>query len=65
MTMLHRIKPDIQIVTGIDKIEELTPDFWKKYLEKFAENIVLAPKYAHETSYIGEDALPLKQKKDG
>lgn len=62
LTMLHRIKPDIQIVTGIDKIEELTPDFWKKYLEKFAENIVLAPKYAHETSYIGGGCPPIETK---
>ena len=28
---LHRIKPDVQIVVAIDKLEDLTIDFWQNY----------------------------------
>lgn len=57
---LHRIKPDIQIAMSIDKIEDLTVDFWQDYLFHFDENIALAPKYQHEVSYIGSGCPPIE-----
>ncbi len=57
---MHRIKPDIQIVVGIDKIEDLTPMFWQNYFLNFNELIVLAPKYKHEVSYIGGGCPPIE-----
>lgn len=57
---LHRIKPDIQIVVAIDKIEDLTIEFWQNYFTHFYEYIVLAPKYLHEVSYIGSGCPPIE-----
>ncbi|MCX8481790.1 MAG: hypothetical protein ORN58_07710 [Sediminibacterium sp.] len=59
---LHRIKPDIQIVVSVDKIEELTLDFWQKYFSNFDNYIVLSPKYEHEVSYIGSGCPPIETK---
>lgn len=57
---LHRIRPDIQIVIGIDKLQDLTTEFWQNYFLHFDDNIVLAPKYDHEVSYIGSGCPPIK-----
>lgn len=57
---LHRIKPDIQIVVEVEKLEELTDDFWKNYFNRFYENVVLSPKYDHEVSYIGSGCPPIE-----
>lgn len=57
---LHRIKPDIQIVVGIAKLEDLTIDFWQNYFSHFDEYIVLSPKYHHEVSYIGCGCPPIE-----
>jgi predicted GH43/DUF377 family glycosyl hydrolase len=57
---LHRIKPDIQIVVAIEKLEDLTIDFWQNYFSHFDEYIVLAPKYHHEVSYIGGGCPPIE-----
>jgi beta-1,2-mannobiose phosphorylase / 1,2-beta-oligomannan phosphorylase len=57
---LHRIKPDIQLVVGINNLEELTPEFWQNYFLHFNENIVLTPRYAHEVSYIGGGCPPIE-----
>lgn len=57
---LHRIKPDIQIVVAVEKLEELTIDFWQDYFSRFNEYIVLSPKYAHEVSYIGSGCPPIE-----
>ena len=59
---LHRIKPDIQIVVSIDRIEELTLNFWQKYFSNFDEYIVLSPKFEHEVSYIGSGCPPIETK---
>jgi predicted GH43/DUF377 family glycosyl hydrolase len=56
---LHRIKPDIQIVS-VNDLEELTPDFWNNYFLHFDEHIVLTSKYEHEVSYIGGGCPPIK-----
>jgi len=59
LCFLHRIKPDIQFV-AIDKLSDLTPEFWKTYLLNMEENTILSPKYDHETSYIGGGAPPIE-----
>lgn len=56
---LHRIKPDIQI-TGVNSMDELTPDFWNYYLSDLDKHIALSPKYDHEVSYIGAGAPPIE-----
>jgi predicted GH43/DUF377 family glycosyl hydrolase len=57
---MHRIKPDVQIVVGINEIEELTPDFWKNYFLNFKDFTVLVPKFEHEVSYIGGGCPPIE-----
>jgi len=57
---LHRIKPDIQIVVFVDKMEDLTIDFWRDYFLNFDKYVVLAPRYDHEVSYIGSGCPPIE-----
>ena len=57
---MHRIKPDIQIVVEIEKLEDLDFEFWRNYFLHFDEYIVLSPKYAHEVSYIGCGCPPIE-----
>lgn len=56
----HRIKPDIQIVVGVEKLEDLTVEFWQNYFTRFDEYLVLSPKYDHEVSYIGSGCPPIE-----
>lgn len=60
LAFLHRIKPDIQIVTHIQAFSDLTDLFWKDYFLHFAEHIVLVPKFAHEASYVGGGCPPIE-----
>lgn len=60
LCFLHRIKPDIQIIVSVDNLQDLSPEFWQNYFLHFNENIVLAPKYAHEVSYIGGGCPPIE-----
>jgi len=57
---LHRIKPDIQIVVSVEKLEDLTIEFWQNYFIHFDEHIVLGPKYPHEVSYVGGGCPPIE-----
>lgn len=57
---LLRIKPDIQIVAGVEKIDDLNSDFWNDYFLHFKDHIVLAPKFEHEISYIGSGCPPIE-----
>ncbi|TRX43129.1 glycoside hydrolase family 130 protein [Flavobacterium restrictum] len=57
---MHRIKPEIQIVVGIEKLEDLTLSFWKNYLLNFDDYALLSPKYPHEISYIGGGCPPIE-----
>ena len=59
LTFLHRVKPDIQLVSVVD-LAELTSSFWENYFMHFAENIVLEPKHTHEISYIGGGCPPIE-----
>lgn len=56
----HRIRPEIQIVIQIDSIEQLTKEFWQKYLVKFDAFGVFSPQYEHEISYIGGGCPPIE-----
>lgn len=56
---LHRIKPDIQIVS-IHDMQELTNEFWEQYFLHFKENIALKPMHHHEVSYIGGGCPPIE-----
>ena len=59
---LHRIRPDIQIA-AIDKLEDLTTNFWQNYFLKLNESIVLTPKHDHEVSYVGGGCPPVETDK--
>jgi predicted GH43/DUF377 family glycosyl hydrolase len=59
MCFLHRVRPDIQI-TFVQELSELTREFWEQYFIQLEENIVLAPKYEHEVSYIGGGCTPIE-----
>ena len=59
LTFMHRIKPDIQIVS-CNELDELTPIFWENYFLHFEQHILLTPKYPHEVSYIGAGCPPIE-----
>jgi predicted GH43/DUF377 family glycosyl hydrolase len=59
---LHRIKPDVQIVVFVKKIEELNTQFWDNYFDNFDEQIAMKPRYEHEASYIGGGCPPIETK---
>jgi predicted GH43/DUF377 family glycosyl hydrolase len=56
---MHRIKPDIQIVS-FNELADLTAEFWQNYFLHFEENIVLAPKHKHEASFVGGGCPPIE-----
>lgn len=56
---MHRIKPDIQFV-AVERLELLTKEFWETYFKEFARYILLAPRYKHESSYIGAGCPPIE-----
>jgi predicted GH43/DUF377 family glycosyl hydrolase len=47
-------------VVAIEKLDDLTIDFWQNYFIHFDEYIVLSPKYSHEVSYIGSGCPPIE-----
>lgn len=57
---IHRIKPGIQIVTGVKEITDLTPQFWENYLTNLDEFILMDPKFPHERNYIGGGCPPIE-----
>jgi predicted GH43/DUF377 family glycosyl hydrolase len=56
---MHRIRPDIQLVC-VDKLEDLTYDFWINYFLDFSQHIIFESKYDHESSYIGAGCPPIE-----
>ncbi|MBW8362680.1 MAG: pesticidal protein Cry7Aa [Kaistella sp.] len=56
---LHRIKPDIQVVT-VQDLSELTHSFWDTFLLTFSDHILISPKYDHEVSYLGGGCPPIE-----
>lgn len=62
LCLLHRIKPDIQILVSVDSLEELTEEYWENYFFQFNDFILLSPIYPHEVSYIGGGCPPIETK---
>jgi predicted GH43/DUF377 family glycosyl hydrolase len=56
---LHRVKPDIQIVS-INDLKDLTEEFWKTYFRDLKQHIVMSPIHDHEISYIGGGCPPIE-----
>lgn len=61
LTFLHRIKPDIQIVS-VKKIKALTKEFWEDYLLHINKHILMTSKHEHENGYIGGGCPPIETK---
>jgi len=59
LVFLHRIKPDIQIVS-VKNLKQITKSFWRKYTTNFVEHIFMESKYPHESSYIGAGCPPIE-----
>ena len=59
LCFLHRIRPDIQIVS-VGELSELNAAFWEDYFLHFEEHVVLSPKHKHEVSYIGAGCPPIE-----
>lgn len=57
---LHRIKPEIQIVVGVESLESLNEEFWKSYITNFKKYILFSPKHEHEISYVGGGCPPIE-----
>jgi predicted GH43/DUF377 family glycosyl hydrolase len=56
---LHRIRPGIQIAY-INKLKDLTVEYWDNYFLSFHNHIVLDPVYSHESSYVGSGCPPIE-----
>jgi beta-1,2-mannobiose phosphorylase / 1,2-beta-oligomannan phosphorylase len=61
LTFLHRIRPGIQLIS-VDDLNELTPAFWKDYVQNLQDHIVMDPEYNHESNYIGGGCPPIETK---
>lgn len=59
---LHRIKPDIQIISVTD-LSELTHSFWDTVFLRFTDYILISPMYDHEVSYVGGGCPPIETEK--
>ena len=53
--LIHRVLPDIQIVFFND-FKDLTIDFWKDYLKKLGDYVLMEPKFGYESRNIGAGA---------
>lgn len=57
--ILHRIKPDIQLIV-VEDFEELVDKFWRDYFINFSSHIIFKSKYPHESSYLGAGCPPIE-----
>ena len=60
--LIHRVLPGIQICY-FDDFEQLTQEFWKKYLVNLNNFVIIDPKMEHESGYIGGGAVPIETEK--
>ncbi len=62
IVMFHRIEPNIQIVSfnSFEEIFNPNKDFWRKYLTRLDDYVVLEKKYEWETQKVGSGPPPLK-----
>ena len=56
---MHRVLPGIQI-GYFDDFDQLTQDFWKKYLKDLKNYLILDPEFGHENAYIGGGCVPIE-----
>lgn len=59
LCFLHRIRPDIQLVT-IKSLDDLDEEFWENYFMDIDQHIVLTPQHNHDISYIGGGCPPIE-----
>jgi beta-1,2-mannobiose phosphorylase / 1,2-beta-oligomannan phosphorylase len=59
LCFLHRIRPGIQI-TMVNDLQDLTKRFWRKYCINLKKNIVMDPRFRHESAYIGGGCPPIE-----
>lgn len=60
--ILHRIKPDIQLIV-VEDFSELDDKFWHDYFLNFSSHIIFKSKYQHESSYLGAGCPPIETSK--
>lgn len=59
--LIHRILPGMQICY-FENFAQLTPNFWRDYLKRLGDWIILDPKYQFESGYIGGGCVPIETK---
>lgn len=59
LVFLHRIKPDIQIVS-VKNLSDINGQFWINYFNDFDKKIVLMPGLDFASSYIGGGCPPIE-----
>lgn len=59
--LFHRILPGIQIIT-FDRFSQLTDGYWRRYMRKLCNSVVLDPENWFEIRNIGGGAAPIKTK---
>jgi beta-1,2-mannobiose phosphorylase / 1,2-beta-oligomannan phosphorylase len=59
LVFLHRIRPDIQLVS-VENLSDLTKEFWENYFLHFHDHIIMEPIFSHEISYIGAGCPPIE-----
>ena len=57
--LLHRILPSIQI-SFFDDFSELDTSYWKKYLGKINDYVVIDPESSFESEYVGAGCPPIE-----
>lgn len=57
--LIHRILPDIQVIY-FDDFKQLTNDYWRQYLKRLGQYIVLELAYGYESRNIGGGAPLVK-----
>ncbi len=56
---MHRIWPGIQVVM-YEKMEDLTPEFWKDYFLQFPKHIMMDPLFDFESYHIVAGCVPIE-----
>ncbi|NVM01574.1 MAG: winged helix-turn-helix domain-containing protein [Candidatus Helarchaeota archaeon] len=60
--LIHRILPDIQIIYFED-FNKLTLDYWKDYLKRLGDYVIMESKYGYESRNIGAGAPLIETEK--
>ncbi|MDD3721836.1 MAG: pesticidal protein Cry7Aa [Lutibacter sp.] len=60
--VLHRLYPSIQMLYFNDP-EDLTIEFWKKYISNLHKHVILSPEGIYESAHIGAGCPPIETEK--